>query len=114
MREKPESSKQTYSQAMSQLKRDLAEEMGLWDLIEDKGWGFLTAKECGRIGGKMASNLSPNLIRNIAAQGEPKSHERPPTTSKATKGGETCVSTALTDLQSNQQRDMDGDDRIHL
>ena len=37
------------------LKYEIAEELGLMDKIEDMGWGGLTAKESGRIGGIMTS-----------------------------------------------------------
>lgn len=37
------------------LKYEIAEELGLLDKIEDIGWGGLTAKESGRIGGIMTS-----------------------------------------------------------
>ncbi len=33
------------------LKYEIAEELGLTDKIEQDGWGGLTAKETGRIGG---------------------------------------------------------------
>ncbi len=56
--------------AMNQLKNDLAKEMGLWHLVQTEGWGALTAKDCGRIGGKMATKLSPNILRKIAQKAE--------------------------------------------
>lgn len=37
------------------LKYEIAEELGLMDKIEDMGWGGLTAKESGKIGGIMTS-----------------------------------------------------------
>lgn len=37
------------------LKYEIAEELGLMDKIEGMGWGGLTAKESGRIGGIMTS-----------------------------------------------------------
>lgn len=33
------------------LKYEIAEELGLMDKIDEVGWGGLTAKESGRIGG---------------------------------------------------------------
>ena len=35
------------------LKYEIAEELGLTDKINESGWGGLTAKESGRIGGIM-------------------------------------------------------------
>lgn len=37
------------------LKYEIAEELGLLEKIESKGWGALTGKESGRIGGIMTS-----------------------------------------------------------
>ena len=37
------------------LKLEIAEELGLADKIKDIGWGGLTAKESGKIGGIMTS-----------------------------------------------------------
>lgn len=37
------------------LKLEIAEELGLTDRIKEVGWGGLTAKESGRIGGIMTS-----------------------------------------------------------
>lgn len=34
-----------------QLKYEIAEELGLFERIEEEGWGNLTASESGRIGG---------------------------------------------------------------
>ncbi|HLR20925.1 MAG TPA: small, acid-soluble spore protein, alpha/beta type [Tissierellaceae bacterium] len=37
------------------LKMEIAEELGLMDKIDQDGWGGLTAKESGKIGGIMTS-----------------------------------------------------------
>ena len=37
------------------LKYEIAEELGLMDKVNEVGWGGLTAKETGRIGGIMTS-----------------------------------------------------------
>jgi hypothetical protein len=57
------------SQAMGKLKQDLVEEMGFWEIVQTQGWGALAAKDCGRIGGRMASQLSPNMLRKLATMG---------------------------------------------
>ena len=61
------------ARALERLKGDLVEEMGLGKAVENQGWGELTAKVCGSIGGKMSSKLSPNLLRKLA-QGEKQSN----------------------------------------
>lgn len=42
------------------LKLEIAEELGLNDRIKQVGWGGLTAKESGRIGGIMTSRKRKN------------------------------------------------------
>lgn len=37
------------------LKLEIAKEIGLMDKVEELGWGGLTAKETGRIGGLMTA-----------------------------------------------------------
>ncbi len=37
------------------LKLEIAKEIGLMDKVEELGWGGLTAKETGRIGGIMTA-----------------------------------------------------------
>lgn len=37
------------------MKMEIAQELGLLDKVEELGWGGLTAKETGRIGGIMTA-----------------------------------------------------------
>ncbi|MFA9423603.1 MAG: small, acid-soluble spore protein, alpha/beta type [Sedimentibacter sp.] len=37
------------------MKMEIAEELGLMDKVDELGWGGLTAKETGRIGGLMTA-----------------------------------------------------------
>lgn len=43
------------------LKLEIADELGLTDRIKEVGWGGLTAKESGRIGGIMTSRKRKKL-----------------------------------------------------
>lgn len=38
------------------MKLEIAKEIGLMDKVEELGWGGLTARETGRIGGLMTAN----------------------------------------------------------
>lgn len=49
------------------VKYEIAKELGLFDRVMAEGWGTLTAKETGRIGGILAKR------RKAAAQGAEKS-----------------------------------------
>ena len=46
------------------LKYEIAGELGLLDKIDNVGWGGLTAKESGKIGGIMTARKRKNLKRN--------------------------------------------------
>ncbi|HHY06496.1 MAG TPA: small, acid-soluble spore protein, alpha/beta type [Clostridia bacterium] len=39
------------------LKIEIAQELGLWEKIQQDGWGELTAEESGRIGGLLRQRL---------------------------------------------------------
>lgn len=44
------------------MKLEIAKEMGLMDKVEQMGWGGLTAKETGRIGGLMTAKKKKGKI----------------------------------------------------
>ena len=44
------------------LKLEIAKEIGLMDKVEKLGWGGLTAKETGRIGGLMTAQKKKRKI----------------------------------------------------
>ncbi|HLS53364.1 MAG TPA: small, acid-soluble spore protein, alpha/beta type [Tissierellaceae bacterium] len=46
------------------LKYEIAAELGLLDKIEEVGWGGLTAKESGRIGGIMTAKKRKKQAEN--------------------------------------------------
>lgn len=50
-RNKKDNNKKKKETLEDKLKYEIAEELGLMDKIDDVGWGGLTAKESGRIGG---------------------------------------------------------------
>ncbi len=39
------------------LKEEIAQELGLWEKVQKHGWGGLTARESGRVGGIMTRRL---------------------------------------------------------
>lgn len=43
---------------LESLKLEIAEELGLGDKIRERGWQDLTAREAGRVGGRMWQRLS--------------------------------------------------------
>lgn len=43
--------------ALDRLKMETAKELGLDDEIEEKGWGNMTTREVGKIGGNMVKRM---------------------------------------------------------
>lgn len=50
------------------MKLGIAKEIGLMDKVEELGWGGLTAKETGRIGGIMTSKKKKGKLQNAKKQ----------------------------------------------
>lgn len=44
-------------QELEKIKLEIAEELGLGDKVKENGWGNLTARETGRVGGVMSRRL---------------------------------------------------------
>lgn len=43
--------------AKDRLKLAIAKELGFWDQVRREGWGSLSAKECGQVGGVLSRTL---------------------------------------------------------
>ncbi|MGE5597973.1 MAG: small, acid-soluble spore protein, alpha/beta type [Bacteroidota bacterium] len=43
--------------AKDRLKLSVAKQLGLWEQVQRDGWGSLSAKECGQIGGVLSRLL---------------------------------------------------------
>lgn len=39
------------------IKIEVARELGIWDLVQTQGWGALSNKTCGQVGGLVAKRL---------------------------------------------------------
>lgn len=55
--------------ALDRLKYEVAADLGLDDDIEQRGWGNMTTREVGKIGGNMVKRLI-SKAENDLAQGE--------------------------------------------
>lgn len=47
----------------SDLKREIARELGLFEEIEDRGWPAMASRQCGRVGGRIGGRLVREMIR---------------------------------------------------
>ncbi|MHB8926272.1 MAG: small, acid-soluble spore protein, alpha/beta type [Bacillota bacterium] len=48
---------------LDRFKYEIADEIGLLNRIESVGWPDLSARDCGRIGGKIGGNMVKVMIR---------------------------------------------------
>lgn len=53
---------------LDQFKYEVAEELGLMQDIETKGWANMTSRDIGKIGGKIGGNMVKAMIRRAEAQ----------------------------------------------
>ncbi|WP_218015219.1 alpha/beta-type small acid-soluble spore protein [Brevibacillus dissolubilis] len=52
--------------AMNRLKMETAHELGLDDDIEQRGWGEMTTREVGKIGGNMVKKMIAYAEKHMA------------------------------------------------
>ncbi len=52
--------------ALDRLKYEVAEDLGLDDDIEEKGWANMTTRQVGKIGGNMVRRLLKRAERDLA------------------------------------------------
>lgn len=44
-------------QVMDRFKEEVAQELGLADKVAQRGWGEMTTRECGMVGGMMVKKM---------------------------------------------------------
>ncbi len=52
--------------ALDRLKYEVAEDLGLDDDIQEKGWANMTTRQVGKIGGNMVRRLIKRAERDLA------------------------------------------------
>ncbi|CCQ93232.1 Small, acid-soluble spore protein, alpha/beta type [[Clostridium] ultunense Esp] len=57
--------------ALDRLKMETAKELGLDDEIEEKGWGNMTTREVGKIGGNMVKKMISIAEREMGRNSSP-------------------------------------------
>lgn len=53
------------AKAMERFKLEVAQELGLADKVATRGWGDMTTRECGMVGGMMVKKLIAMAEENI-------------------------------------------------
>ncbi len=62
---------------MKGLKEEVTADLGLDDDVKRRGWGGMTTREVGKIGGRMVRRMVRRAKRGMAREGEPED-SRPP------------------------------------
>lgn len=48
---------------LNNFKYEVAQEIGIADDIQKGGWGSISSRDCGRVGGKIGGNMVKVLVR---------------------------------------------------
>lgn len=48
---------------LDEFKYEVASELGLTEKIQSKGWGNMTSRECGHVGGRIGGSMVKAMIR---------------------------------------------------
>ena len=48
---------------LEQFKWEVADELGLSSKIKSQGWGNMTSRECGHVGGRIGGSMVKTMIR---------------------------------------------------
>ncbi len=54
-----------YDRSLDRWKYEIADELGLADKIDEVGWGDLTTRECGQIGGRMGGHIGGQMVKRM-------------------------------------------------
>ncbi|MDH7576507.1 MAG: alpha/beta-type small acid-soluble spore protein [Bacillota bacterium] len=56
------------NQAMYQFKYELAKEIGIENQIQGGYWGYISARDCGAVGGNMVRRMIQQYEQSLAGQ----------------------------------------------
>lgn len=59
-----------YESILDEKKMEVAEELGLKEKIENVGWGNMTTKEVGKIGGQMGGQIGGQMVKKLITMAE--------------------------------------------
>lgn len=62
--------KDNYGSALDKKKWEVADDLGLSDKIEQKGWENMTTAEVGKIGGRMGGKIGGNMVKELISMAE--------------------------------------------
>jgi hypothetical protein len=56
---------QQYEQILDSWKYEVADELGLAQKVNSVGWGNMTSRECGKVGGRMGGKIGGNMVKRM-------------------------------------------------
>lgn len=59
-----------YNSILDEKKYEIAQELGLKDKIEEKGWENMTTQEVGKIGGRMGGKIGGQMVKELISMAE--------------------------------------------
>ncbi len=59
------STNEDFKQAMDRHKYEAAHELGLLDKLQTVGWGEMTSRECGAIGGRLGGRIGGQMVKRM-------------------------------------------------
>lgn len=65
-----EISASNYESALDEKKWEVAKDLGLKEKIDDVGWGNMTTKEVGKIGGHTGGKIGGNMVKEMIEMAE--------------------------------------------
>ncbi len=56
---------QGYEAMLDSWKYEVAQELGILPDIQQRGWGNMTSKQCGAVGGRMGGKIGGQMVRRL-------------------------------------------------
>lgn len=66
----PPRNEEDWKRFLDDLKWEVAADLGLDRRIAEVGWGEMTSRECGRVGGNMGGRIGGNMVRRMIEYAE--------------------------------------------
>ncbi|MEW6521976.1 MAG: alpha/beta-type small acid-soluble spore protein [Bacillota bacterium] len=54
-----------FARAMDHYKYEVAGELGLLDKLQAVGWGNMTSRECGAVGGRLGGKIGGQMVKRM-------------------------------------------------
>lgn len=66
----PEANPQAYRQGLERFKWEVAAGLGLTERVYQEGWGNISSRDCGRVGGVMGGHIGGQMVRRLIQMAE--------------------------------------------